>query len=83
MDSGESSIPYCKLVLGREKNRSKTIPGTVNPKWREGFDMSWSEQDVDCSGVLELTVWDKDIGSKEDFMGRCENVVVITVIGRN
>ena len=44
----------------------------INPQWREGWDFSWSEQDEDCDGVIEITVWDKDIGSKDDFMGRWE-----------
>ena len=70
MDAGLSSDPYCKLTLGREKQKTKSIGGTVNPKWREGWDFAWSEQDEDCDGVIEITVWDKDIGSKDDFMGR-------------
>ena len=42
----------------------------IDRQWREGWDFSWSEQDEDCDGVIEITVWDKDIGSKDDFMGR-------------
>ena len=37
---------------------------------REAWDFSWSEQDETNNGVLEITVWDKDVGSKDDFMGR-------------
>ncbi len=70
MDSGDSSDPYCKVALGKERNRTKAIMGTINPKWREGFDLTWSEQDDDCDGVLDVSVFDKDIGSKDDFMGR-------------
>ena len=44
MDAGLSSDPYCKLTLGREKQKTKSIGGTVNPKWREGWDFAWSEQ---------------------------------------
>ena len=40
----------------------------MNPKWREGFDLYWYDDDEDST--LELTVWDKDMGSKDDFMGR-------------
>jgi len=68
MDAGETSDPYCKLSLGRDRHKSKAVSGTVNPKWREGFDLYWYEgmgQDD-----LEVSVWDKDIGSKDDFMGR-------------
>ena len=34
MDAGESSDPYCKVNLGRERQKTKSISGTVNPKWR-------------------------------------------------
>ena len=55
MDSGTSSDPYCKVTLGKEKQRSKvtdsqgvsatamsqTIKNTLNPKWREAIDLNW------------------------------------------
>jgi Ca2+-dependent lipid-binding protein len=68
MDKGDSSDPYCKLSLGRDKARSKVINGTLNPKWREAFDLFWHDEEEEH--VLEITVWDKDIGAKDDFMGR-------------
>ncbi len=40
---GTSSDPYCKVSLGREKAKTKSISGTINPKWREGFDFYWYE----------------------------------------
>ena len=67
MDSGDSSDPYCKLALGKERFKSKSISNTINPKWREGFDFYWYEE---FDNELEISVWDKDIGSKDDFMGR-------------
>lgn len=67
MDSGESSDPYCRIALGRERVKSKVISGTINPKWREGFDLYWYEE---FDHEMEITVYDKDIGSKDDFMGR-------------
>ena len=67
MDAGESSDPYCKLALGKERTKTKSISGTINPKWREGFDFYWFEEE---DHELEITVFDKDIGSKDDFMGR-------------
>jgi len=68
MDSGDTSDPYCKLSLGKERQKSKALTATVNPKWREGFDLYWYEGQN--SDELEVSVWDKDIGSKDDFMGR-------------
>ena len=41
MDAGETSDPYCKIALGRERHKSKSISSTVNPKWREAFDLYW------------------------------------------
>ena len=32
MDAGLSSDPYCKLSLGKERQKTKSISGTVNPK---------------------------------------------------
>ena len=40
----------------------------MEPKWLEQFDLSLIE---DHSQELEITVWDKDQRSKDDFMGRC------------
>ncbi len=67
MDHGESSDPYCKISLGKERQKSKVISCTTNPKWREAFDLYWYEEMDD---ELEITIWDKDIGAKDDFMGR-------------
>ena len=67
MDAGMSSDPYCKLSLGKEKFKSKSKSETINPKWRESFDFNWYEE---FDSELEVSVWDKDVGSKDDFMGR-------------
>ena len=67
MDAGMSSDPYCKLSLGKEKFKSKTKSETINPKWREAFDFNWYEE---FDTELEVAVFDKDVGSKDDFMGR-------------
>ena len=69
MDSGESSDPYCRIGLGKESRKSKTISCTINPKWREAFDFNWYEE---LDSDLSITIWDKDIGAKDDFMGRYE-----------
>ena len=41
MDGGTSSDPYCKLTLGKEKARTRILNNTLNPKWREAFDLDW------------------------------------------
>ena len=69
MDAGQSSDPYCKISLGRERFKSKSVSATVNPKWREAFDLYWYEEE---GGELEISIWDKDVGSADDFMGKYE-----------
>lgn len=45
----------------------KTIPKTLNPQWREQFDFHLYDEQ---GGFVDITVWDKDAGKKDDFMGR-------------
>ena len=54
------------LALGKERQKSKVIPCTLNPKWREGFDLYWQE---DTDDQMEITIWDRDVGAKDDFIG--------------
>ncbi|XP_076054770.1 multiple C2 domain and transmembrane region protein isoform X2 [Oratosquilla oratoria] len=68
MDSDGTSDPYVKFRLGNEKYKSKTELRTLSPRWVEQFDFHLFE---DQSQVLEITVWDKDARTKDDFMGRC------------
>ena len=42
-------------------------PKTLNPKWMEQFDLHLYD---DLASQLEISVWDKDVGSKDDIMGR-------------
>lgn len=46
----------------------QTIAKTLNPQWREQFDLHLYDEQ---GGVVDITVWDKDAGKKDDFMGRC------------
>ena len=57
---------FCRL--GNDRYKTKVIYENLNPKWLEQFDLSLLE---DHSQELEITVWDKDQRSKDDFMGRC------------
>ena len=54
--------------LGNDRYKTKVVYENLNPKWLEQFDLSLLE---DHSQELEVTVWDKDQRSKDDFMGRC------------
>ncbi|XP_078668265.1 multiple C2 and transmembrane domain-containing protein 1-like isoform X5 [Branchiostoma floridae x Branchiostoma belcheri] len=69
MDDNGLSDPYCKFRLGNEKYKSKVAAKTLDPRWLEQFDLHMYD---DQTSVLEISVWDKDVGSKDDFMGRCQ-----------
>ncbi|CAL8322773.1 unnamed protein product [Lota lota] len=69
MDPNGLSDPYVKFRLGSQKYRSKTIPKTLSPQWREQFDLHLYEE---TGEVLEISVWDKDTGRRDDFIGRCQ-----------
>ncbi|KAM3940689.1 multiple C2 and transmembrane domain-containing protein 1 isoform 2-T2 [Leptodactylus fuscus] len=69
MDANGLSDPYVKFRLGHQKYKSKTLPKTLNPQWREQFNMHLFEEQ---GGVIDITVWDKDAGKRDDFIGRCQ-----------
>ncbi|GBP11087.1 Multiple C2 and transmembrane domain-containing protein [Eumeta japonica] len=63
-----TSDPYCKFRLGNEKYKSKVVWKSLHPSWLEQFDLHLYD---DQEQVLEVTVWDKDKQTKDDFLGRC------------
>ena len=62
------TLSCASFRLGNDRYKTKIIYENLNPKWYEQFDLSLLE---DHSQELEVTVWDKDQRSKDDFMGRC------------
>ncbi|XP_041972536.1 multiple C2 and transmembrane domain-containing protein isoform X4 [Aricia agestis] len=72
-----SSDPYCKFRLGNEKYKSKVVWKTLHPSWLEQFDLHLYD---DQEQTLEVTVWDKDKQTKDDFLGRC--VIDLTKLER-
>eukprot|EP00118_Oscarella_pearsei_P004563 m.19761 g.19761 ORF g.19761 m.19761 type:complete len:916 (+) comp27899_c0_seq1:156-2903(+) len=69
MDDNGFSDPYCKFRLGHEKYKSKVISKTLNPEWKEQFDLHIFDGQKQ---LLEIEVWDRDYGAKDDFIGRCK-----------
>ncbi|XP_071503823.1 multiple C2 and transmembrane domain-containing protein 1-like [Diadema antillarum] len=69
MDDNGFSDPYVKFKLGGEKWKSRVESKTLNPKWMERFDLRMYEEQ---SSTLDISVWDKDLGSKDDIMGRAQ-----------
>uniref|UniRef100_A0A6Q2WWY5 C2 domain-containing protein n=1 Tax=Esox lucius TaxID=8010 RepID=A0A6Q2WWY5_ESOLU len=68
MDPNGLSDPYAKFRLGNQKYKSKTLPKTLCPQWREQFDLHLYEE---TGGILDISVWDKDTGRRDDFIGGC------------
>ncbi|KAM8793362.1 multiple C2 and transmembrane domain-containing protein 1-like [Eudromia elegans] len=69
MDANGLSEPYVKFHLGHQKYKSKIVPKTLNLQWREQFDFHLYEEQ---GGIIDITVWDKDAGKRDDFIGRCQ-----------
>ncbi|KAK3539045.1 hypothetical protein QTP86_023489, partial [Hemibagrus guttatus] len=69
MDTNGLSDPYVKFRMGHQKYKSKTIHKSLNPQWREQFDFHLFDEG---GGFIDITVWDRDAGKRDDFMGRCQ-----------
>ncbi|KAH7443699.1 hypothetical protein KP509_02G047000 [Ceratopteris richardii] len=62
-----SSDPYVLLVVNSMIARTRTIPQQLNPEWNEIFAFSGCESLR--SSTLEVSVWDRDVGKPDDFLG--------------
>uniref|UniRef100_A0A8C6WXP5 Multiple C2 domains, transmembrane 1a n=1 Tax=Neogobius melanostomus TaxID=47308 RepID=A0A8C6WXP5_9GOBI len=55
MDTNGLSDPYVKFKMGHQKYKSKTMPKTLNPQWREQFDFHlYEEHGAMCTIDLSL-----------------------------
>ncbi|XP_017485868.1 PREDICTED: double C2-like domain-containing protein beta [Rhagoletis zephyria] len=73
MDSNGSSDPFVKLQLKPDSHKNKKYKTgvkwrTLNPIYREEFFFESSPHDLNKQ-TLFITVWDKDIGKSNDFLG--------------
>merc|ERR1712192_300929 len=59
--------PYVALTYGSHKTKSSVVKNNLNPEWN--FDNLLTINEKASDEVL-LEVYDKDTGSKDDFMGR-------------
>lgn len=59
--------PHSCTRLASERYKTKVVYESLSPRWQEQFEMFLYD---DQSQELEVTVWDKDQRSKDDFMGR-------------
>lgn len=58
---------YCKFKVGSQRYKSKVLHKTVNPDWKEQFDLRMYDGE---SPILHIEVWDRKIRNKDKFMGR-------------
>ena len=72
LDSNGFSDPYCKVQLGKSKQRTKTIQKCLDPQWEETFHFTARElrQCMMKSGRLVLELRDSDILSPDEFLGQ-------------
>jgi len=56
---------YCTLFCERQKERTKTVRKTKEPKWNSDFEFYVSERDA----ALELTVFNRNWIFSDDFLG--------------
>ena len=77
MDFGQSSDPYCKLVLfpSTDTNvkwqfKSSVKKCTLQPEFNEEFVFHNVQLAELISKTLQVTVYDKDLGKKDDYIGK-------------
>lgn len=79
MDFGQTSDPYCKLLLypftdTSTKSIFKTSvkKNTLQPEFNEEFIFPHIQLQELISKTLQITVYDKDVGKKDDYIGGFE-----------
>ncbi|XP_074640425.1 rabphilin-3A-like [Tubulanus polymorphus] len=73
MDANGYSDPYVKVYLKpdkdkRSKNKTSCKKRTLNPEFNEEFVYDIQQQEL-LKKTLEISVWDKDIGKTNDYIG--------------
>ncbi|XP_063679477.1 multiple C2 and transmembrane domain-containing protein 1-like isoform X2 [Bolinopsis microptera] len=74
MNKDGSSDPYCKFKLGHQKHKSKVLRRTLDPVWKERFEIRVYS---DSSSILEISVYDyEEFGFSDNFIGSIEVDIV-------
>ncbi|XP_072263549.1 intersectin-2 isoform X1 [Pyxicephalus adspersus] len=63
------SNPYCEVSMGSQSYTSRAMTDTLSPKWN--FNCQFFLKDL-YQDVLCITVFDRDLFSPDDFLGRTE-----------
>ena len=77
MDFGQTSDPYCKLLLYPSTDmshkwmfKSTVKKSTLQPEFNEEFVFQHIQLQELISKTLQITVYDKDMGKKDDYIGK-------------
>jgi Ca2+-dependent lipid-binding protein len=77
MDFGQTSDPYCKLLLfpSNETNAKWNFKTTVKkhtlqPEFNEEFVFPHVQLQELIAKTLQIVVYDKDMGKKDDYIGK-------------
>lgn len=65
-DNNGLSDPYVRIAVGPVRTETKIIRFTLDPEWNQVFAIG---RDKIQGGACELSVWDADKLSKDDFLG--------------
>lgn len=65
-DLNGSSDPYARITVGNHSIRTRKISNTLNPNCDQVFAISKEKLN---SPTLEISLWDADVGKKDDFLG--------------
>jgi len=63
---GSKSDPYCVLFLERQKEKTRTVKKTLNPKWQAEFEFYVS----DANAALEVSVFDWNRIFSDELLGK-------------
>ncbi|GIY06586.1 intersectin-1 [Caerostris darwini] len=67
--SNGQSNPYCEVSMGSQEHKTKVIPNTLNPRWNASMQFLVKNLNED---VLCISVFDRDLFSPNEFLGRTE-----------
>ncbi|XP_015921274.2 intersectin-1 isoform X1 [Parasteatoda tepidariorum] len=67
--SNGQSNPYCEVSMGSQEQKTKVIPNTLNPRWNASMQFLVKNLNED---VLCISVFDRDLFSPNEFLGRTE-----------
>jgi Ca2+-dependent lipid-binding protein len=68
------SDPYVVMSVASIRVETPVVQNSLNPKWD-----FWTEFEIDCNSELKVEVFDKDEGSKDDFLG-CTKLDIAEVV---